>query len=318
LAGSTRRDGAAPGTGAPIDGEACMADGAHPGHGRAREIRDLPRELVASTGAMVVVVDATGRIRLVNPSLERFVGRPAADLLGCHFWDVYVVPGDALPAQRAFADAVTAGASFAVEADWLAADGLPRRVAMDNSVLFDAEGRPHGVACVAIDVTTVHERSTTDSLTRVRNRAGLFEVLRRHLDGSRGAGCGVLFCDLDDFKAVNDRYGHAIGDRLLVEAAQRLLSSTGPADTTARFGGDEFVVVQPGTDEKALAALAAKVADGMRPPVPTPVGPLRIGVTIGRALAGPGDDPDELLARADSTMYGNKHRKPRRGSDPAP
>jgi diguanylate cyclase (GGDEF)-like protein/PAS domain S-box-containing protein len=291
-----------------------MLDGADYGLAVTPEGRDLCQALVTTTGAMVVVVDATGRIRLVNPSLERFTGRPAVDLLGRFFWDVYLVPGDVLPAQLAFADAVTAGATFTVEADWLAADGLPRRVAMDNSVLFDAEGRPHGVACVAIDVTTVHERSTTDALTRVRNRAGLFEVLCRHLDGSRGAGCGVLFCDLDDFKAVNDRYGHAIGDRLLVEAAQRLLSSSGPADTTARFGGDEFVVVQPGTDEQALAALAGRVTDGMRPPVSTPVGPLRIGVTIGRALAGPGDDPDELLARADSTMYGNKHRRPRRGS----
>jgi diguanylate cyclase (GGDEF)-like protein/PAS domain S-box-containing protein len=294
-----------------------MLDGADPVRASTRGVHDLTRQLVAATGAMVVVVDATGRIRMVNPSLERFTGLPAADLLGRFFWDVYVVPGDVLPAQRAFANAVAAGATFTVEADWLPADGLPRRVAMDNSVLFDPQGRPHGVACVAIDVTTVHERSTTDSLTRVRNRAGLFEVLRRHLDATRGTGCGVLFCDLDDFKAVNDAHGHAIGDLLLVEAAQRLLGSTGPADSTARFGGDEFVVVHPGTDEEALAALAERVVAGMLPPVQTPVGPLRIRVSIGRAVAHPGDEPDELLDRADSTMYRAKNRRLRHRADQA-
>jgi cyclic di-GMP phosphodiesterase Gmr len=151
----------------------------------------------------------------------------------------------------------------------------------------------------------------------VRNRAGLFEVLRRHLDAKRGAGCGVLFCDLDDFKAVNDAHGHAIGDLLLVEAAQRLLTSTGPADTTARFGGDEFVVVHPGTDEAALAALAERIVAGMLPPVQTPVGALRIRVSIGRAVAHPGDEPDDLLDRADSTMYRVKNRL-RHRTDPAP
>jgi diguanylate cyclase (GGDEF)-like protein/PAS domain S-box-containing protein len=295
-----------------------MLDGADPASGSTRGGRDLTHQLVSTTGAMVVVADATGRIRMANPSLERFTGLAASDLLGRFFWDVYVVPGDVLPAQRAFANAVAAGASFTVEADWLAADGLPRRVAMDNSVLFDAAGRPHGVACVAIDVTAVHERSTTDSLTRVRNRAGLFEVLRRHLDATRGGGCGVLFCDLDDFKAVNDAHGHAIGDLLLVVAAQRLLTSTGPADTTARFGGDEFVVVHPGTDAEALAALAERVVAGMHPPVQTPVGPLRIRVSIGRALAHAGDEPDDLLARADSTMYRVKNRRLRNRADPAP
>src|SRR4051794_4215187 len=110
---------------------------------------------------MVVIVDAAGRIVLTNPALERFTGLPAEELAGRLFWDVYVVPGDVLPAQAAMATAIETGEPFPTEADWIAAGGARRRVAMHCSVLPDLFGRPSAVACVAIDVTSVHRRGTT-------------------------------------------------------------------------------------------------------------------------------------------------------------
>ncbi|MGY1601145.1 diguanylate cyclase domain-containing protein [Geodermatophilus sp. SYSU D00815] len=278
--------------------------------------RDLAHAFVSATGAMVVVVDRTGRIRMVNPALEEFTGLPAAELVGQAFWDVYVVPGDVLPAQHAFAAALSTRAGFAVEADWVATGGVLRRVAMHNSVLLDPGGEPYAVACVAVDVTAVHRRGTTDVLTGVLNRAGLFEVLAGHLDPRRGQGCGLLFCDLDDFKSVNDRHGHAAGDRLLVEVARRLRESTRPADAIARIGGDEFVVLTPAVEEVELVSLTERVAAHLHEPLGMPGGPDAVRVSIGGAVGRPGDDPDAVLERADSAMYRIKrhrirHRRPR-------
>ncbi|WP_448624080.1 sensor domain-containing diguanylate cyclase [Geodermatophilus sp. URMC 64] len=270
---------------------------------------DLTQAFVTSTAAMVIVVDGAGRIQLVNPAVEAFTGLTAAELTGRFFWDVYVVPEDVAPAQEAVRTAMSTAAAFAIEADWLDADGARRRVVMHNSVLPDLDGRPAAIACVAIDVTEVHQRSTVDPLTGARNRAGLFEALNRHLHPERGEGCAVLFCDLDDFKLVNDAYGHTVGDRLLVEVAHRLRDTARPTDTVARIGGDEFVVVCPAGDEASLAALVQRVAARLHEPLPTAAGPIDLRVSIGAAVGHPGEDPDDVLTHADSAMYRIKHRR---------
>ncbi len=277
----------------------------------------LTRDFVDATAALVCITDRDGRIVLANPALQRFAGRTAEDLTGRFFWDVYVVPEDVERAQAAAASALAGGTSFTAEGDWLAADGERRRIAMQNGVLRDAADRPYAIACVGIDVTEerrrqalMHRLATTDSLTDAHNRGGLFAALDEHLDGVSGRGCGLLFCDLDNFKAVNDRHGHAVGDRLLVEVASRLRSVAGPDGLVARFGGDEFVVLTPNPDRDDLDALAARIEERMRPPLETSAGALPIGVSIGGATAHPGEHPDDLVARADRAMYRVKaHRR---------
>jgi diguanylate cyclase (GGDEF)-like protein len=145
----------------------------------------------------------------------------------------------------------------------------------------------------------------------------VFDALAGHLDATSGTGCGLLFCDVDRFKQVNDRYGHAAGDQLLVELARRLRSLAGPDDVVARLGGDEFVLLHPGADESALTALACQVEAAMGAPARTPSGALPIGISIGSALGRAGEDPDELMARADRAMYGAKTRRRRTSPRPA-
>jgi diguanylate cyclase (GGDEF)-like protein/PAS domain S-box-containing protein len=290
-------------------------------------ISDLSRYVVDVTSALVVVVDRDGRIVAVNPALQLFTGRTAEQLLGLPFWDVYVVPEHVALARDAIARAMDSGTAFPQEGDWLAADGERRRVSMLNDVLFDDRGRAQGVACVGFDVTAerlreahLHRRTQTDLLTGIANRAALFEALTAHLDGAAGQGCGVLFCDLDEFKLVNDRHGHAAGDQLLVEVAARLQEAAGPIDLVARIGGDEFVLLRPGADPARLAELAEDVLDRVGRPFPGPTGGLSVGVSVGVAVGRPGDSPDELVSRADRAMYGAKSegvsRRLRHRSDP--
>jgi diguanylate cyclase (GGDEF)-like protein/PAS domain S-box-containing protein len=278
---------------------------------------DLLRAFVDATDALVCIIDGTGRIMLANRALERFTGRTADDLHGQWFWDVFVAPEHVVLAQDAVERAMASGTAHPQEADWLNADGERRRVAMRNTVLLDDDGLPYAIACVGIDVTAdrhreelLHQRAQTDLLTGIANRGALFDALHRRLE--EGPGCALLFCDLDQFKAVNDEHGHAVGDRILAEAAARLVGVAGPGELVARFGGDEFVILCPTPDEAALDELVVRVVTEMRRPFPGPEGPLTLGVSVGVAVGQAGESGDELIGRADRAMYGAKTHQRRR------
>ncbi|MDT0274297.1 sensor domain-containing diguanylate cyclase [Blastococcus goldschmidtiae] len=278
----------------------------------------LVAAFIDATEALVCIVDADSRILFANPALQRFTARSADRLLGERFWEVYVVPEHVEPAQDAVAQAMATGQAHPQEGDWLTGDGVRRRVAMRNTVLEDGAGRPFAIACVGIDVTAdrereagLHQQAQTDLLTGIANRAALFDALHRHLDVVVGPDVGVLFCDLDRFKQINDEYGHQVGDRVLVEVARRLSALASSGDLVARLGGDEFVLLRPGGDESSLAVLARRVATT----VLAPFGGLPdqpVGISVGVAVGRPGEAPDEVIARADLAMYGAKSHHRRR------
>lgn len=286
------------------------------------EVAQLPdqllRDFVDASDALLCIVDGDGRILMTNPALQRFTGRTAEEMSGVPFWDVYVVPEHVALSQDAVARAMETGVAYPQEGDWLTGAGERRRVAMRNTVLRDDQGRPYAVGCVGLDVTDdrrreaqLHLRAQTDLLTGIPNRGALFDALHARLQD--GPGCALLFCDLDQFKVVNDRHGHAVGDALLAEVAGRMAGIAGPGDLVARFGGDEFVILCSGRSEEELVALAAEVDAAVRTPFPGPQGPLSVGVSVGIAVGLPGDDADGLIGRADRAMYGAKTHPHRRG-----
>ncbi|MDK3255019.1 GGDEF domain-containing protein [Blastococcus capsensis] len=292
------------------------ASSPHAARASADDQVGLAHTFVQAVDALLCIVDGDGRILLGNPALQRFTGADGDDLLGRRFWDVWVVPDDVPHAQDAIRLAVASGRAFAQEADWIDARGDLRRVAMRNTVLFDDDGQPYAVACVGIDVTEdrarearLRHQTRTDVLTGVANRGALFDALRAGLDGS---DCGLLFCDLDDFKTVNDRFGHGVGDQLLAEAATRLVEVAGPEHLVSRFGGDEFIILCVAGDQRELAELSARVVARLGMSFPGPEGPLTIGVSVGATVGRAGETADEVIARADRAMYGAKSSQRRR------
>ena len=144
-------------------------------------------------------------------------------------------------------------------------------------------------------------RATHDDLTGLPNRALLMDRLERAL-GRRTGSVAVLFCDLDGLKGVNDRLGHDAGDRLLVAVARGVGSTLRPADTLARLGGDELVVVCEDIEAPAAAAVAARVLDAVTAAGLDAVA-MPATASIGLVVAASGADPDQVLRRADAAMY---------------
>ncbi|WP_346620973.1 GGDEF domain-containing protein [Blastococcus montanus] len=294
-----------------------------PGAASDRQRAELAHAFVQAVDALLCIVDADGRILLTNPALQRFTGRADDELLGRRFWEVWVVPDDVPKAQEATRLAIARGEAGPLEANWVDGRGNLCRITMRNTVLHDDERRPYAIACVGIDVTDdrarearLHQQIRTDLLTGIANRGALFDALRGRLETPDAPGCGVLFCDLDDFKRVNDQYGHGVGDQLLAEAAARLVEVAGDEHLVARFGGDEFVILCPLGSEDELARLARGVVARLGAPFPGPDGPLLIGVSVGAAVGHPGEPPDDVIARADRAMYGAKSQLRRRAPRP--
>nr|WP_221381826.1 GGDEF domain-containing protein [Actinoplanes polyasparticus] len=150
-----------------------------------------------------------------------------------------------------------------------------------------------------------------DQLTGLANRPTLHSLLEHTLSGPRGDGFGpvLFYLDLNGFKEVNDRHGHAAGDAVLVEFARRLEAALRPGDVAARLGGDEFVVLAGDVDGDQDARLLAERLRGLAAePVRQGTDLYPIGVSVGLAAAGHLDQPDAdaLLAVADAAMYAEK------------
>jgi len=142
-----------------------------------------------------------------------------------------------------------------------------------------------------------------DPLTGLANRVLLRDRLEHALARSarEGEPTGVAFVDLDHFKEVNDLHGHAAGDALLAELGRRMRAAVRPADTVARYGGDEFVVVCEGVDAEAMALLGRRLLDAVRQPLALGAARHRISASVGLALGV--EDPDGLIAAADDAAY---------------
>ncbi|CUH77249.1 Cyclic di-GMP phosphodiesterase Gmr [Tritonibacter multivorans] len=146
-----------------------------------------------------------------------------------------------------------------------------------------------------------------DALTGLANRRKLLDVLETALAQTEASGAklGLIHVDLDKFKAINDTHGHAAGDAVLVQAAAALRACLRPSDLAARIGGDEFIVVLPhlGAVPDQLEMIARRILDHMTTPFQWCGIELSYGASLGLATAAPGDDPEELIQKADFALY---------------
>jgi diguanylate cyclase (GGDEF)-like protein len=150
-----------------------------------------------------------------------------------------------------------------------------------------------------------------DALTGLPNRVLFGDRITQAMNAAKRykRGFAVMYLDLDNFKAINDRYGHPVGDLVLRGVAERLVLALRESDTIARFGGDEFVILQPVVNAAGDAAdLAKKVVEAMQAPFTIENVDHVVHTSIGIALfPQDGNTPDELMDRADRALYRAKH-----------
>ncbi|MDJ0860934.1 MAG: GGDEF domain-containing protein [Gammaproteobacteria bacterium] len=148
-----------------------------------------------------------------------------------------------------------------------------------------------------------------DPLTLVNNRAALDETLDREISLAQrhATPLTVLMIDLDHFKAVNDRYGHVVGDHVLKAFTARVAESYRASDIFFRYGGEEFTLVLRNTELAGAACLAERIRESVENrPMTTDAGPVSLTVSIGVAELANGDHAASLLARADAALYTSK------------
>jgi diguanylate cyclase (GGDEF)-like protein len=191
---------------------------------------------------------------------------------------------------------------------WLVNDRLPAAVAQTHwptatVVLASAVG---AVWVLRRRLTAAHDElarlATCDPLTGLLNRRGFDQRVGHEIERHRRSSepFTILLCDLDHFKAINDRHGHAVGDRVLARTATTLLDGVRTIDAVARVGGEEIAVVLVDCDRES----AHSVAERLRTAVAEPhAGEPGVTISIGIAEAGPEELPAQLYARADGALY---------------
>ena len=262
----------------------------------------------APTG--MAIVDRAGMFLDVNAALARLFGRRMATLHGDLFWH-HLHPEDSERVRGDF-DRVVDGTEDDVSGTFRYRTGAGGDGWVHASVSALVGQKSYIVHLV--DVTQqknteydLHRKATHDPLTGLPNRGLVLHKLGAALRSLRQepGQVHVLFADLDGFKQVNDVHGHAVGDRVLRAAAERMRGALRPTDTIGRLGGDEFVVILKSLPQEVPAEeIAHRLAQAVAAPVAFEEGIVNVRASIGQAST---DDPDfpaaRLLGAADANMY---------------
>ena len=276
-------------------------------------LSDFLDSVIANIPASVLVLDVASRtILLANQQAQRLFAQAYVDLKG-------LVVGDCLsPSVAGYVERQTAHAA-------------PTRIGLDDAVLVETSVGPRSlrsrtvpgkqpggegdyVLIITEDVTDelaayaqIHHMAQHDGLTNLPNRNLFNERLKTALAYSAddGSGVGILCLDLDNFKNINDAYGHGFGDKILLTLASRLRKCLRDQDTLARLGGDEFAVVLPCVKRLEEAQQAAqRLIEAVAPAFSIDGHSFAVGISVGIALSTPsGNTAEQLLQHSDMALY---------------
>ncbi|MEW2163429.1 diguanylate cyclase CdgB [Streptomyces sp. NPDC007084] len=179
----------------------------------------------------------------------------------------------------------------------------PQGAAQDGHPAFDGSGHGHGSG------SGFDFRSASEAFDAFDHHVHTIAPEGETDDGTKGLA--VLFCDLDGFKSINDRFGHNAGDEVLIEVARRLTHAVRDGDTVARLGGDEFVVLADGLGRADAQDLAVRLRNAIIPPIRVDGRAVRVGASFGIGWAHCGMTADEVLKSADERMYVEKRSRPK-------
>ena len=282
------------------------------------------KHVVDSLPDGVYITDRERRITYWNHAAEELSGYSAQEVLGNRCSDNFLMHVDDSGCLLCQGDCPL---SRTLE------DGLPHRADLylhhksGHRVPVEVRVRPiwggNGEVVGAVEVFSdnsrqraVRERAKDlakfaflDPASQVGNRSYLEQQLSQHLDQfvTYGTPFGIMLADLDEFKNVNDTYGHAAGDVVLVTIAKTMSNCLRASDVVGRWGGDEFLAVLPGITRQFLANVSEKLRKLVcQSAVPVSGAEIRVTISVGAAMVASGDSPESLMKRADQQLYASK------------
>jgi diguanylate cyclase (GGDEF)-like protein/PAS domain S-box-containing protein len=278
-----------------------------------RRYRTLVEEL-----PLVLYVDALDPVSsniFTSPQLEPLLGYSVEEwVTDAELFARILHPDDRERVLAAHAHTHSTHERMSIEYRLIARDGRVVWLRDEAVVVFDDHGEPLYLQGYLLDISREREAehqlrqlALYDPLTGLANRAFFHERLRHaiKLRHEEGHATGLLYIDLDDFKGINDRWGHDLGDAVLHEIGRRIERSVRPGDTAARLGGDEFAVVltEPVTPDDAVR-VAERLLKEIARPLEGGAGPVYTSASVGIAF---GNDDETLLREADIAMYRAKN-----------
>jgi diguanylate cyclase (GGDEF)-like protein/PAS domain S-box-containing protein len=277
--------------------------------------RDRLQTTLHSIGEGVALIDAEDRIEYLNPAAEQLCGWPIQQAMHRTASEVFECFD---PQQQristAMEDSLHAAEQIKKQSVLLCKAGNKHIIEELATPLYDRHSKTIGAVSVFRDITEAEQKAEQlayaadhDPLTGLPNRNLLKDRTRQAIARAqrKHESFAMLFLDLDSFKAVNDNLGHASGDALLVDVAQRLTGCVRDEDTIARLGGDEFVVLLDGpTQQKQVEAIAGKILHTLNQPFKLGTECATVSASIGASLYPVhGHDTESLLGHADAAMY---------------
>ncbi|MBN1171470.1 MAG: EAL domain-containing protein [Micromonosporaceae bacterium] len=279
------------------------------------------RSLVQNATDVIGILDAEGIPRYLSPGIEHLTGRPAEDWVGmrslpAHEEDLATV---AEAFERVLSDT---GTAIEYDARIHHVNGEWRWVHVTQTNRLD-DPAVRGIVTNLSDVTEIrayHDRlahqASHDALTELANRSMFSEAVQKAINRNNERCCvgppmeqgclGLALIDLDNFKEINDTYGHTTGDGVLETVAERLRTGFRSQDLVARLGGDEFAVLLEDVNVSAVERIVNRTLTMMAQPMTISGHALRVRGSIGFAEALPGDSTEQLMHRADLAMYSAK------------
>lgn len=268
-------------------------------------------QVVSEANSVIVILDQNGNIQRFNRLSEEYTGLKEQEVIGQNVFKLFMSRSEAAASKRNITGFFRNGSSYEVER-WIKTRKGQRLFLFRNKLVHSGSGKNEiFLICSGTDITEerrAQERlrvlANTDTITGLPNRNAIHELISDAITARGDTQVGVVYLDLDNFKKVNDAYGHMFGDQLLQAVALAILSCLDEGQTLARLGGDEFIVMATDTSQGALEAMASRILTRLRQPFRIGLIEVYTGCSLGIALAPQhGNDRESVIRNADTAMY---------------
>lgn len=276
------------------------------------EREEMLRSITGAARDAVILIDAAGRVSYWNPAAEQMFGHTEAQVMGMDLHELIVPERDLSRAQAGFAHFIKSGEGPALgktttlQAKRRNGEEFPVDISLSAFRLRD-EWNAVGIVRDATERVRTEERlqqlATTDTLTGICNRRCFEGTMEREVSRAArlSSPLSLIMFDVDRFKRINDTFGHPTGDQVLAQLAGVVGGAIRTIDLFARWGGEEFAILLPGSDLNAGSLLAEKLRSMLGKQPFADVG--QVTCSFGVAEYAPGDDIDGLIKKADLCLY---------------